>query len=178
MVDDDDVIPMVTVTTTSSERVANETARKLVRSGIGAAVEPVTRPTPVAPPPPATPASADTTDGDGTGSATGAAADWPVATAGDPPTAPPAGGAGGDADEGGDGGGGTPTGFAVMVLAVDVHHACDVLDIEPPELGDLVGSAPTAQPWKRVLLVFAIAMVVIPTAAYFITYYLVSNSSP
>lgn len=178
--EDDDVVEMVTLATFPAERVAKESARKLIEAGVGATVE-RNEPAPAAPEPaPAEPEPAETPPGgtepvatDTSSAPSSLDASAPVV----PPPRPP--------EEPGSGPGGpaaapepgAPT-FALRVLPVDVERACAVLDIEPPGDDADDDDEVAAPPWKRMLLVWLIAMLTIPPLAGLITYYLIVRSGP
>jgi hypothetical protein len=160
MDDDDDIDEFVTITARPSERTANEVARVLVEHGLGAVVEPITTDEPVAEPAPEdrVPASSE-------GSSEGSSGDAkPFAKwAASAPTGPP-----------------TPvlSGFAVRVMRHQAERASEVLGIELPAT---VAAAVAAEerepspPWKRILLTWAAAMVIIPVVAGLAAYFLFSR---
>jgi hypothetical protein len=73
--------------------------------------------------------------------------------------------------------GGAPSGFGVQVLHHDVERACELLGVELP--AEVVAAMPEEKlptpPWKRILVIWAIAMVTIPVAAGFAAYLLLSH---
>jgi hypothetical protein len=68
-------------------------------------------------------------------------------------------------------------GFAVQVLPHDVERACELLGVEVPAevLAEQAEEKEPAPPWKRILVIWAIAMVTIPVAAGFAAYFLLSR---
>jgi hypothetical protein len=70
-----------------------------------------------------------------------------------------------------------PGRFAVLVLASDLVRACSVLDLPVPEYAAPVDDTAKAKrsDLKKMLIIWAIAMVVIPVAAFYLTYFLTSR---
>lgn len=67
--------------------------------------------------------------------------------------------------------------FELKVMHHQVATACEVLNLElPPEtVAELAEAAKAPTPWKRILIIWAIAMLVIPVAAGFVSFWLVSR---
>lgn len=135
----------VVVTRFTSEDDANAAARTLVENGVGAFVEDASPPAP--PPAEAGPVNALAAE-----PATDAA--WPAA----PVTE-------------------LPGRYAVSVLASDLVRACSVLDLPVPDYAAPVDDTAKAKrsDLKKMLIIWAIAMVVIPVAAFYLTYFLTSR---
>ncbi|MBI2705064.1 MAG: hypothetical protein HYX32_07210 [Actinobacteria bacterium] len=62
--------------------------------------------------------------------------------------------------------------FELRVMRHQVERACEILGVDPPELAEAEGETSTggAPPWKMILIIWAIAIVVIPLAAFLLTY--------
>lgn len=58
--------------------------------------------------------------------------------------------------------------WAVQVLSDDVVRACELLGLEVPA-DDVVESAPYRPPWKIIVALWLVAMIVFPLAAFWIT---------
>lgn len=67
--------------------------------------------------------------------------------------------------------------FELRVMRHQVTTACEVLDLEVPveTQAELVEERKESAPWKRILLIWAVAMVVIPVAAGLLSYYILSR---
>ena len=62
--------------------------------------------------------------------------------------------------------------FELKVMRHQVERACELLGVEVPELPGEAEPEPAKTPWKMILILWAVALVVIPVAAFFVTYYL------
>jgi hypothetical protein len=80
-------------------------------------------------------------------------------------------------EETGDEGAVRTTGFAVRVLPHQVDRSCDLLGVAVP--AEVVAAAEEAKepapPWRRIVLIWAIAMITIPVVAGFGAYFLLSR---
>ena len=69
------------------------------------------------------------------------------------------------------------SGFAVRVLPHQVDRSCDLLGVAVP--AEVVAAAEEvkepAPPWRRIVLIWAIAMITIPVVAGFGAYFLLSR---
>ena len=86
---------------------------------------------------------------------------------------------------------GAGEGWAVQVVRVDLARAAELTGQEgdavpattvdaadPNAASSLDADAKEPVPWKRIVLLFVIAMIVLPLLAFFITYQVVSGSCP
>ncbi len=156
MADEEPIDEMVTIGTYPSERVARETAKALLEHGVGSVIRPrVPEPSPA---------------GDEIADATGPSAD----TVPGPSAEQLPGGARAsrNTDE-------YAASFELRVMRHQVVTACEVLDVGLPDETraeiEERESAPKPTPWKRILVIWAIAMIVVPIVSGYLTYLLLSR---
>jgi hypothetical protein len=151
---------LVIVTTYPSERLATEAAATLLADGgIGAVVERLAdRPADATA---ADPASTDpaTPTGASPSTASSSASLWGDRPSVDePPTAPPSAPAG------------VPM-FAVKVMPQQLRRSTELLGVElPAELLPAEKPMETGTPWKKILILWGIAMLVVPALAFYVSY--------
>jgi hypothetical protein len=66
--------------------------------------------------------------------------------------------------------------FHVRVMCIDARRACELLGVEPP--AEVVADAdeePPGPPWKKILLIWAAALVIVPVMAFLLTVWILSR---
>ncbi len=164
----DDSNDFVAIATFPTERLATEAVRRLVEHGVGGHVVPIAPGSPAESPGPSAGATL-TSDDPTTPPASPPDGSGPPG-AGGSPLGPSAAAPGRDTDQSADR-------FEVQVMRQQVDWACEALGVAVPQVVAEAEATEQAAPppWKRILLIWAVAIVLVPLIAGVATYLILSR---